>query len=224
MAIGNKNKNYDNKNAHFVNVVTKDAEDKDIKPYFSFRKKTGDKEYTEVAKDTSFSGTLAKVLTHEREYQGVKSPRVKIIFEDGDDSYILDMSYTILSRSLFNSLLSLESMEELILQIYQTKPNDKGKVYPQMSLRQGEKGVMIRWKYTREELPEIKKVKIKGKEMSDTEDVDNFFRDKLIEKFDSGASHSAPSAPAASTKADTTKATKANKSTKAELDEETLPF
>lgn len=191
MPIGNKNRTNSDKKMIFVNIVTKDKDDKDIRPYFSFKEGTGEgpdgkKIYSEVAKDTAFSGNLIKVETYDKEIKSknIIQPRVKILFEDEDSIYYADVSYTILSRSLFNSLLSLQSMEDLSLSIYWTKPNDKNKVYPQLCLRQGEgKDNMVRWLYSKEELPEIKKVKIKGKEMSDTEDIDNFFREKLNEKF-----------------------------------------
>jgi hypothetical protein len=193
MPIGNKNRNNDsNKKMLFVNTRTKDEDDKDIKPYFSFLESTGEangkKTYGEIAKDPSFSGSIVKVEAYEREIKskGVKQPRVKIIFEDDDTAYYLDMSYTILSRSFFNCLLSLDSLEDISVNIYQTKPNDKGKVYPQISVWQNDK--MVRWLYTKDELPVIKKVKVKGQEMSDTEDVDNFFRDKLNAKFSNTSS------------------------------------
>jgi hypothetical protein len=186
MAIGNKNNNYDNKNVYFVNIVTKekgeDGKEKEVKPYFLFLKKNGEK-YEEFARNTAFSGHLSKVGLGEREVKGTKVDRVKVFIEDGDDVYILDQGYTILSRSFYNSLLSLESRENININIYQTKPNDKGNVFPQISLWQADK--LVRWKYEKSDLPEIKKVKVKGKEMSDTEDVDNFFKAKLGEKFKS---------------------------------------
>jgi len=224
MPIGNPNRSDSNKKMIFVTVITKDENDMDVKPYFSFKAgigedKDGKKQYEEIAKDNAFSGTLVKVEPYEKEIKskGIKQPRVKVLFEDEDSVYYMDLSYTILSRSFFNSLLSLNSTEDLSLSIYQTKPNDKNKVYPQMSLRQGSaKDNMVRWLYDRSELPEIKKVKVKGQEMSDTEDVDNFFRDKLSEKF-AEISKLGGSAPAP-------KAKKESKVSDESLTDSDLPF
>lgn len=188
MPIGNKNRNGNSdKKMIFVNAIVKDEKKLPIKPYFSFKENTGEsggkKVYTEIAKDTSFSGNLIKVEPYKKTIKNnnIEQPFVKVLFEDDDSIYFLDMGYTILSRSFFNCLLSLESLEGININLYQTKPNDKGQVFPQISVWQGDK--MIRWLYAKEDLPAIKKVKIKGAEMSDTEDVDNFFREKLEQKF-----------------------------------------
>lgn len=236
MPIGNQNRNGNsNKKMVFVNAITKDENDQDIKPFFSFKEKTGEdangkKIYTEIAKDTSFSGNLTKVEAYEKEIKskGIKQPRVKILFEDEDTIYYMDMSYTILSRSFFNSLLSLNSLEDLSLQIYHTKPNEKGKVYPQMSLRQGAgKDNMVRWLYAKDDLPPIKKVKVKGQEMSDTEDVDNFFRDKLNAKFADistiGAGSDTDAEPAVPAPKTTPK-TKVKSKTQEGVDDQDVPF
>ena len=197
MAIGNKNtNNYENKNVYFINVVTKekgeDGKEKDVKPYFSFRQKTGEV-YNEVQKNNAFSGAISKVSTYERDGTAGKTPRVRIIVEDGDDVYFLDFGYTILSRSVFNSLLSLETLEDIAFQIYQTKPNDKGEMFPQISIRQGEgRDNMVRWKFNKDDLPEVKKVRINGKMQSDTEAIDLFFRDKINAKFSNFASSTKP--------------------------------
>lgn len=230
MAIGNKNQNFSNKNVHYVNVITKDDAGKDIKPYFSFKRRgedgpNGEKVYNEVAKENQFSGTLVKVEPYDREVKNTSAtqPRVRVVFEDGDDQYYLDLSYTILSRSFFNCLLSLETRENINVSIYQTKPNDKGKVFPQMSVWVGDtfsKDSMVRWKYEISDLPKIKKVKVKGQEMSDTEDVDNFFRDKLTEKFANfGKEEAAPAEKSKKTEKTEKKAGKTQ-----EVADEDVPF
>lgn len=165
----------------FVKTVTK-VDKKAVDPYFSFKQKVGDK-YEEVNKSTAFSGNLEKVETYEREWEGVKSTNVKITVVDGDEKYIADFAFSILSRSVFNTLLGLESYEGLKFTIYLTKPNAAkgGARYPQISIWQGEQ--LCKWKYAIEDLPPTKKVRVRGTDMMDTEEVDLFFVKALNEKF-----------------------------------------
>jgi hypothetical protein len=182
----------------FVKTVTK-VDKKQVDPYFSFKQKVGDK-YEEVNKSTAFSGNLEKVETYEREWEGVKSTNVKISVVDGDEKYIADFPFSIVSRSVFNTLLGLESYEGLKFTIYLTKPNAAkgGARYPQISIWQGEQ--LCKWKYGIEDLPPTKKVRVKGQDLMDTEDVDNFFIEKINEKFSSKNAVKADKKPTAAKK------------------------
>lgn len=199
--IGSQNE-YNGK-VYFVKAVTKE-DDVQCEPYFAFKQKV-DGEYKVVQKDKGFSGNLEKVETYEREWKGVKSTNVKITLVDGEEKYVWDTPFSILSRSVFNTLLGLESYEGLKFTIYLTKPNPakNGARYPQVSLWQNEQ--LVKWKYGMDELPAVKKVRVKGQDMSDTEDVDNFFIKELNNKFSGKAT-----APAKKTEA----APAAKKSTK----------
>jgi len=52
---------------------------------------------------------------------------------------------------------------------------------------------MVKWKYAMDELPETKRVRVRGQDLLDTEEVDKFFADKLNEKFN-GTGEPAPAA------------------------------
>jgi hypothetical protein len=192
--IGSQNE-YNGK-IFYVKAVTKE-EDAQCEPYFAFKQKV-DGEYKVVQKDKGFSGALEKVETYEREWKGVKSTNVKVTVVDNDEKYVWDAPFSILSRSVFNTLLGLESYENLKFTIYLTKPNaaKAGARYPQISVWQNDQ--LVKWKYELSELPAIKKVRVKGQDMSDTEDIDNFFIKALNEKFSGSIKASAPAKKAES--------------------------
>lgn len=188
--IGNPNSET-GKKYHYVRVVSKDSEKKDLdKPYFSFVSKVEGK-YIEVAQASSFTGTITEVKSGSFDYKGIPTPTITITMADGDEVYVFDQTFSIASRSVFNSLLSLESMEQITIQIYLTKPNEKygNKRFRQISLRQGENGDLVEWKYSIEDLPKTKKVRINGKEMIDSEELDNFLIEKINNKFGGGSSN-----------------------------------
>lgn len=205
-----------NGSVFFVKPVTK-IEKKAVEPYFSFKKKV-EAAYKETQQSKAFSGNLEKVETYEREWEGVKSTCVKTTIVDGEEKYVLDMPFSIMSRSVFNSLLSLESYENLKFTIYLTKPKagGDGKRFPQISVWQGD--TLVKWQYAIADLPETKKVRLKGQDMLDTEDLDLFFIEKINEKFGNGGkkAESAPAAPDKKAAATSTKKAAPTKSSKVE--------
>ena len=213
MAIGNKNA-VSNKNTFSVRTIVKDADKKPIDPYFSFVQKI-DGKYTEVQQSKSFDGVLVGVTTKIEEYQGNPIKKVTLKIEDDTDAYYLDFSYTILSRSVFNCLLSVNIGQHLKFSLYQTKPNDKGQRFPQISLwlpvDGSDKDELVRWKHGVDALPKVKKVRVKGQDISDTEDIDNFFEAALQEHFSGKRSAPAPKTPAAAPAKAAVKATPKSK-------------
>jgi hypothetical protein len=171
---------------YFVKPVTK-VDKKAVEPYFSFKQKV-DGVYKEVNQSTVFSGNLEKVETYEREWEGVKSTNVKITLVDGEEKYIVDLAPSILSRSVFNTLLSLESYENLKFTIYLTKPKPGApERYPQISVWQNDE--LVKWAHALNELPAVEEIKnSKGVVLSkDYADLNQFFFDKIAQKFGKGA-------------------------------------
>jgi len=171
---------------YFVKPVTK-VDKKAVDPYFSFKQKV-DGAYKEVNQSTVFSGNLEKVETYEREWEGVKSTNVKVTLVDGEEKYIVDLAPSILSRSVFNTLLSLESYENLKFTIYLTKPKPGApERYPQISVWQNDE--LVKWAFPLADLPAVEEIKnSKGVVLSkDYGDLNNFFFSKIEEKFGKGA-------------------------------------
>jgi hypothetical protein len=138
-----------------------------------------------VQKSKEFSGALDKVDTGDREWKGEKYPTVKVSLIDGDEKYVLDLSFSILTRSVFNSLLGLESYENLKFTIYLTKPNPakNNARYPQISVWQNDE--LVKWKFTKDELPKEEEIKdSRGKVIKrDSIELDEFYVKAIKEKF-----------------------------------------
>ena len=194
MAIGNKN-GFENKKVYFVKVVTKDKDKKQLdNPYFSFSQKVGD-EYKEVQQEKAFSGTLKRVETGSYKWEGDDVLTSKAIVEDGEEVYFIDIPFSILGRSVLNSLLSLENLEGLNFTIYLTKPSEKngGKRFPQISIWQNDE--LVKWKYAIGEFPAVKKIKVGKKDAQDSSETDEFFVAKINERFAKTGNSSAASEP-----------------------------
>lgn len=130
---------------------------------------------------TDVSGTLTKIELKDREFNGAINKHAILYIrgksdEGAEETYYLDLSYRISSRSLFNALLSLTSPDNLSIGIYESK-----KGYETFALRQGD--VMIKWKHDLAELPKtVDILDTKGKLVKrDSSDLDEFFETGLRE-------------------------------------------
>lgn len=159
-----------------LKLKTADAEKKPVPVHFEVTKKVGDK-WSAVAETKEVSGTITKVETYEREWEGVVTPLVKVYLEDAEakESYLLDLRYNMLSRNLFNTLLSLESFDGVKIGVYERKKGDK--TYPAVSVRQNDQ--LVNWKYKIEELPAIEKVQVGKKEITNFDNLNDFFIEEL---------------------------------------------
>lgn len=179
----NSNNNTQSNNKLFIlKIRTQDAEKKVVPIHFEvFAKK--DEKWESIRSDVKdVSGSLTRLELGEKEFNGEKSPTVKLTLEDASqqESYMLDLRYSMITRSLFNSLLSLQSFDNLKVSVYQTKPKSKDeKSYAQISLRQNDEKVS--WKYKLEELPPVEKVTIGKKEITNFDKLNDFFVEKLRE-------------------------------------------
>ena len=153
---------------YILKVVDKDKEKKKVEPHFTVTKKVDGKWTLQPETVTRVSGTLSKIVTEEKEWEGTKYNVVSLWLKDGEEAYLIDLRFNLPSRSLFNSLASLEQYTDLSVTVYANKSG-----YTALGLWQGDK--MVKWKYKLDELPEPDKVMFKGKEMSDYTKVDDFF-------------------------------------------------
>jgi hypothetical protein len=172
MALKNSGGN-SNSTLYILKIKTKDATGKVVDPFFQVSAKEDGKWV--VTEDTfkSVSGKLTKVETRVGEYEGEQILSANIWLKDGDEAYLVDLKYTMLSRSIINSLLNLEDFDqEIEISLY---TNKKG--YASASVRAG--GQLVDWKFGLDELPKPEKVKFKGKEMSDFTKVDSFFQEEI---------------------------------------------
>jgi len=215
MLQSNNNANLSS-NLYILKPISKKAGEK-IRPYFEISKSENGKWV--VQDDQSINkvtGTLFKIEAYEEEYNGDKYYRTRIYLKDNDETYIVPCRMNIASRSLFNSLFSLETFEDVSIRFYQTKSG-----YEAFYVSQNEE--KVKWKYETDELPAATEVTFKGKVIRDFTDVDKFFVEKINELNDrlSGKNTSGP-VPASAATPQSTPAKKKAKS-KPEPEEEGVP-
>jgi len=146
----------------------------------ALKKQGEDGKYEEFDRFTKINGKISKIELKTESFQSNGVPmdidKVKIIFRDDElrERYVLDLNYTNVTRSLFNSLLSIKDFSNVEFSFYQNKQGYN-------SVYVTENGNSVSWAYTLEQVPKVKKVIVNKKEQSDFGDVDDFFKDKLLE-------------------------------------------
>ncbi len=184
MAFGTGNRSFgDNAVLYSFKIKTKDLP----APIFEVSKKGADGKYAVLAAPnntaTRVSGHLISASPKENTHEGKLIRSINLTLQDGDDVYFVSVGETFLGRNLYNSLLGLKTFDEVEIGLYQSKPkpgavNKTG--FASVALRQ--KGELVRGPYDPkgDEMPKTKKVRVNGKDQTDTEALDNWFREKMI--------------------------------------------
>lgn len=159
MALGNNNQN--NGKLYILKIRTQDEQKQSIPPTFDVLEK-GEENWSVTANETQVAGNLTKLDLEKRDNPKVPGEQYDVIKmylndEEKDETYLLDLRFNLLSRSLFNSLLSLEEFDNLKISLYESKKGEK--TYPAISLRRGDE--MVRWKHDLKSLPEVEEIKDK---------------------------------------------------------------
>lgn len=130
--------------------------------------------------ETRVSGDLVKIEVEDKEYEGNPYKAFKFFLRDGDETYLLDLRSTMVSRNLFNSILALNKFEQVQISLYSKKSKKDEKEYTNISLWQD--GVMVKGKFSLDEIPKPEEVKNKqGKIiLRQYGEVDEFFAKNLI--------------------------------------------
>ena len=184
MALGNTNQPQSNRKLLILKLKSKDENEVSMIPnLFQISEKVNEKWTPREQLEARVSGNLTKIELSEGDWNKKKYGIVKLYLEDPatDELYLLDMRYNSLSRNLFNSLLALESFENLSISNYKTKSPKDGKEYANISLWQGDK--MIKGKNPLDSIPKPEVIKNKAGEVisRDFTDVDNFIKAQLVE-------------------------------------------
>lgn len=135
------------------------------------------------------SGNLTKVELDTKEYKGEPYKVIKLFLQDEDakETYLVDLRYGRLTRNLFNSLLALETFNNLEISNYAKVSKTDGKTYPNICLWQkadgAEKGTLVKGKIALADIPAAEEIKDrKGKVIKrNYEEVDDFFEGHLKE-------------------------------------------
>lgn len=205
MALSNGNSGSFSGPLIFLNTRNKDKEGNKVAPHFEIAKVGEDKKIHKTDQTcTQVSGDLLRPQFKERDYEGTPIKHVVLYISDktSNETYSLDLTHRISSRSLFNAIISLTDPKNVSISIYENKGG-----YEAMSLWQGKDengkgGTLVPWKWDgrKGEIPEaIEGPKFKGKRQFDYTPVDEFFEEQLKswadmvfgpEKGKSGASKS----------------------------------
>lgn len=155
--------------------TSKNKDGESVKPYFEISKKGPSGWEVEDNQNVSqVTGTLFKVAAIEEEWKGDKYFRIKLFLRDGNESYLIPFRLNIATRSLLNSLFSLESFENVSISYYQSKAG-----YDVYFVSQDDERVS--WKYELSELPKPDEVSFKGKVIKDYTKLDQFYVEKTLE-------------------------------------------
>lgn len=164
-----------------LNLKTTDENRVPIEPRFDvLRKNSESGKFEKTGVETSFSGRLKSLQTKVSEFKKGdlvdRKEKVDLYVADGDETYLLSLNYNIASRGLFNRLFSLETFDDIEINVWQDE-----KKYTVLTLRQG--GKSVKGLYKKEDFPEAEVIKNKKGEVLKREygEVDAFFKTKLDE-------------------------------------------
>lgn len=161
----------------FLNPRSKDSKGNKITPHFEAAKVGEDGKIAPTGETaTKVSGDLLRPRFTVRKFNDVDNKHVVLYIKDGEETYNLDLTYRISTRSLFNALLSVTDPKGVEISIYESK-----KGYEAISLWQN--GEMVPWKFDSRpeagQVPEAITVKFKGKDQHDYTPVDDFYEENL---------------------------------------------
>jgi hypothetical protein len=174
MALSNGNGNNGSSSLIILKPVNKDENKNKVEPYFSVTRKVDGKWKTGSETFNKVSGSLSKVEVKEQEFNKVKYKTVGVYLKDGEETYLLDLRFSITTRNLFNMLATLTAFDNLSVSYYQDKNG-----YDRFSLRQND--AFVNWKYSAEQLPKPIEVTFKGAVQRDYTPIDEIFEKELVE-------------------------------------------
>lgn len=195
MAIGNRNNSFNGK-AYTAKLKLKDGEHFLDVPHFEFQTKVGgeyvtltDAQIKEAfgveAPVRDVSGNLVAIDTRIGEFEGEPIHNVTVSLRDPDRNevyYVQFVSNNNLGRSIANSLLNLQSLDNVQFGLWGQVNKEKRKTYPACSIRQGDSNDTIKWKYDPKTDERFQPRIFKGKRDKDEKDwtaVDEFIFSEL---------------------------------------------
>jgi hypothetical protein len=225
MAYGKKTGGNSDYKLLVFRLKNKDENSKELVPnLFQVSEKVNDEWVAKKEMVSNVSGNLTKLELDTKEYNNEPYKVIKLFLQDEEskETYLIDLRYGRLTRNLFNSLLALESFDNLEISNYAKESKSDGKTYPNISLWQraagAEKGTLIKGKFNLKEIPPAEEVKDKkGKVIKrDYAEVDDFF-EKHLKEFSEKIGKNKTTKPAAPSK-------KVQKDTDNEAGDDDIPF
>lgn len=173
MALGKRGNS--NLNLTILKIKVKDSELKPVDPFFQITRKVDGEWVNLPDRETFVSGKLVKLANKTTKYKDEDIHQVEAHLLDGEDLFVLDLKFTMLNRSVINSLLSVTDFETPVeISLYTSK-----KGFPSAAVRQNDE--LVSWKFNLDDQPKPITVMFKGKEQRDYSPIDNFFIEKVGE-------------------------------------------
>lgn len=155
-------------NAYYLSAKVKDCE-----PHFSVQQRNG-KNFEEVKTDEWVEGYIKNIVIGTYEYEGAQMPKFTVFLIDSDGTYIVSFTYTIPSRNIINTLLSIEN-PGLIRFVLSKDKKDYATAFVSNN------GKFAGWKYKWEEFERhiIRSPGSHGQSRNNYDNLDKFFEQEL---------------------------------------------
>jgi hypothetical protein len=154
------------------------------------RNRQEDGKYLEQFVD-GISGNIVKIEKTEGDFEGQPVPRLSITVQDGEERYVLSVSrYANYGRGLINKLHNVNLNKKVEIGVFTSQFD--GKTYVHATIKQSDKNVAAKW--TKEEIPAVKTVKVGKKDVMDSQARDDWFDAKLDELITDMKEKPAPTA------------------------------
>jgi hypothetical protein len=131
---------------------------------------------------TTLTGFLKQVTPGSYEWEGKTVETIKFLFDDDTDQSVqlqLETNFSFLSRSILNSLAGCAGIGHVMIRLYLSKENDKGKRFPQAYVEVD--GSKSAWKYQVSDYPKPESITNKKGEVVSFDDTETnaFFKNVI---------------------------------------------
>lgn len=158
------------KDVYYLKIRTKGEH----KPHFQVKFHAGEKDYEDKPNVTFVEGYIKSIEPGEYEWEGDTIKTFTIVMVDKNDMYIVETSYTMISRSILNMLSSIEFPGRIKLALYYAQSG-----YPSAYMENNEE--QLNWNYSMGDMK--KHIKSfdgpKGKKLNDYSALDEFFEGEI---------------------------------------------
>lgn len=174
MALGT-NKNQSNNKLIILKLSRKDKDNG--LTYFKITEKNSEGKWEESSNTSirDVSGTVTKVEVKREEYKGKPYEKYLVYLQDDSakETYLLDLRLNNTTRGLFNSLLNLETYENVVIEYA-----ENGKGFETLYVKQN--GQNVDWKFSLDQQPKGEEIQVKSDDGTVLETKTSYHK---LEKF-----------------------------------------
>lgn len=195
----------DDANIYYARIRQKRGGEYLPAPVFEIKRKGEEKgKYVTVDNSAEFlSGNIIEISNRKLKNPATQkeTDQVSVILEDtsggSHDIVFFNVDHNILGWNVMNSLLALQTPENVKISLYQSKAKNPGdKTYGSVAVRQN--GELVKGVYSNDQLPVVEKVDVEGTLISKKGERTKFFISKIEDfskKIGSGSKKTAQGVP-----------------------------